>query len=167
MRSILANSRRQTISLQEEVNTLDQYLRIEQFCHRQKFDYSIELPPDLDAGELNLPPMLLQPFVENAVVHGVSHLPYPGHIAIRFSWQDDLLTCEICDNGIGRERAARLREEKKPGHQSAALQVTQERLEALHRENSPPSLEITDLVDENGAIGGTRVVVRVPAEIVF
>ena len=165
MRSILANSRQQTISLQDEANTLEQYLHIEQFCHQQKFDFQIDLPEGVDPEEIDIPPMLLQPFVENAVVHGVSPLPYPGKISIRFSLQDDILNCEIRDNGIGRERAARLREEKKPGHQSAALQVTQERLEALRGENAYQSLEISDILDEKGEIAGTRVIVRLPVKI--
>ncbi|MCC6461016.1 MAG: histidine kinase [Saprospiraceae bacterium] len=167
MRGILANSRRQTISLQEEVNTLEQYLRIEQFCHRQKFNFDIELPPGIDAEELDIPPMLLQPFVENAVVHGVSPLPYPGNISIRFQLKGELLQCEICDNGIGRERAARLREEKKPGHQSAALQVTQERLEALRGGKNYTSLEMSDILDEKGEIAGTRVLVQLPVDLKF
>lgn len=162
MRGILSNSRRQAISLQEEVQTLDQYLQMEQFCHPQKFTYDIALPENTDPAELDIPPMLLQPFVENAVVHGVSHLPYPGHIAIRFSLVDELLCCAIRDNGVGRERAARLREEKKPGHQSVALQVTQERLAALGG-----VLEISDISDENGAIAGTEVLVSVPVALRF
>lgn len=167
MRSILANSRQQTISLQEEVNTLEQYLHIEQFCHQQKFDFEISLPEGADPEEIEIPPMLLQPFVENAVVHGVSPLPYPGKISIRFNLQGEILSCEICDNGIGRERAARLREEKKPGHQSAALQVTQERLEALRSGKPYKPLEISDILNQKGEIAGTRVIVRLPVTIQF
>lgn len=167
MRGILANSRRQTISLQEEANTLEQYLRIEQFCHQQKFDFQIDMPENADPEEIEIPPMLLQPFVENAVVHGVSPLPYPGKINIRFHLQDELLTCEIRDNGIGRERAARLREEKKPGHQSAALQVTRERLEALRGDRPYQSLEMSDILDEKGGVAGTSVIVRLPALLKF
>ncbi len=167
MRSILNNSRRQTISLQKEANTLAQYLRIEQFCHQHKFDFDIELPESADPEEVEIPPMLLQPFVENAVVHGVAPLPYPGKIDIRFALEKDILCCEIRDNGIGRERAARLREEKKPGHQSAALQVTQERLEALRAGRPYTALDMKDILDEKGDIAGTSVTVRLPAKLEF
>lgn len=167
MRSILANSRKQAISLREEANTLEQYLHIEQFCHQQKFDFQIDLPEDADPEEIEIPPMLLQPFVENAVVHGVSPLPYPGKIDIRFSLEDELLTCEIRDNGVGRERAARLREEKKPGHQSAALQVTRERLEALRGDRPYTSLEMSDILNEKGEIAGTKVIIRLPVKMEF
>ncbi|MBK8922535.1 MAG: hypothetical protein IPM81_13685 [Saprospirales bacterium] len=162
MRSILANSRRQTISLQEEINTLEQYLRIEQFCHQQKFDFTIEQPEGIAPEEVELPPMLLQPFVENAVVHGVSHLPYPGKIYIRFNLKDEVLHCEISDNGVGRERAARLRNEKKPGHQSAALQVTHERLAAMGG-----ALELRDILNEKGEIAGAKATLRFPVTLNF
>ena len=162
MRGILANSRRQTINLQEEVNTLEQYLQMEQFCQRQKFEFEISLPENVDPEEIELPPMLLQPFVENAVLHGVSHLSYPGKIEIQFRLQEEMLLVEIRDNGIGRERAARLREEKKPGHQSAALQVTQERLAALGG-----ALEIEDILNENAEIAGTKVLLRLPVHLNF
>ncbi len=131
MRSILHNSRKATISLQEEIDTLQEYLHIEQFCHPNPFTFLIQTAADVHADTLEIPPMLLQPFVENAVVHGVSNLSYPGHIELYFAWQDDFLVCTITDNGLGREQAALLQDAKKPGHQSAALSVTSERLTAI------------------------------------
>jgi len=131
MRSILNNSRKTGITLQEEVDTLQQYLSVEQFCQQNPFTFDIRVAENVDAENLDIPPMLLQPFVENAVVHGVSHLSYPGHIEVTFDVQEHTLICRIIDNGPGREKAALLREAKKPGHQSAALSVTQERLAAI------------------------------------
>ena len=185
MRSILNNSRKQTISLQEETDTLEQYLRIEQFCQQNKFDFAIHLPGNVDAAEIELPPMLLQPFVENAVVHGVSHLQYPGKIEVHFKLIRDrvaagdksdrvtgshpvttsILECEIRDNGIGREKAALLRQERKPGHTSVAVEVTRERLEALKNGFQYTPLEYEDLLDAENKITGTQVTVRLPATI--
>jgi ligand-binding sensor domain-containing protein len=198
MRSILNNSRRQTISLQEEADTLEQYLRIEQFCQQNKFDFSIQLPENVDAAELELPPMLLQPFVENAVVHGVSHLKYKGKIEVEFrfnptpdpspegrgvvAYRDGtsrtplpsgegsgvgLLECFIRDNGVGREKAALLRQERTPGHASVAVEVTRERLEALKNGQNYEVLEYEDLTDSEGKIVGTQVIVRFPANMNF
>lgn len=131
MRSILNNSRKSSITLQEEIDTLEQYLSVEQFCQQNPFTFDIRLAENVDAENVDIPPMLLQPFVENAVVHGVSHLSYPGHIEVVFEMKEHTLICRVIDNGSGREKAALLREAKKPGHQSTALSVTQERLAAI------------------------------------
>ena len=131
MRGILNNSRKSSITLQEEIDTLQQYLSVEQFCQQNPFTFDIRVAENVDAENLDIPPMLLQPFVENAVVHGVSHLSYPGRIEVTFDVQEHTLICRITDNGPGREKAAALREAKKPGHQSAAVAVTKERLAAI------------------------------------
>jgi LytS/YehU family sensor histidine kinase len=161
---VLNNSRKQLITLQEEIDVLDQYLHIEQVTHQGKFDYQIEVAPDLDTDEIDIPPMLIQPFVENAVVHGVSHLQQQGMINISFSKQGDLLACEIRDNGVGRERAAVLRAEKKPGHQPVAMEVTKERLTVLKRERTYVPLETNDIMDESGNVAGTHIIIRIPIE---
>lgn len=82
MRSTLYNARKAAISLEDEIDALGQYLAIEQFCQSQPFSYRINTPEGLDTDAILLPPMLLQPFIENAVIHGVSHLTYPGVISI-------------------------------------------------------------------------------------
>jgi ligand-binding sensor domain-containing protein/sensor histidine kinase YesM len=167
MRGILQNSRQAFISLKEESDTLQQYLKIEQFCQQNKFEYSIILPENIDPEELEIPPMLLQPFVENAVVHGISHLNWPGKITIQFNVQSGILCCQIRDNGVGREKAARLRQERKPGHQSVAISVTRDRLEALKGTLHYEALAISDLRDETGEIIGTQVEVRMPVKVNF
>ncbi|MBR9921565.1 MAG: hypothetical protein GYB31_12070 [Bacteroidetes bacterium] len=162
MRAILSNSRKQKISLAEEKETLDRYLKMEQFCQTTPFEYAIHLPENLDPEEVEIPPMLLQPFVENAVIHGISHLNHPGKLDIRFAAKGDLLHCTITDNGVGRERADALRKSKAPGHQSVAMQVTRERLEALLADKGVKALEVSDVLDEKGKIAGTKVLVRLP-----
>jgi ligand-binding sensor domain-containing protein/anti-sigma regulatory factor (Ser/Thr protein kinase) len=162
MRAVLSNSRKASISLQEEQDTLEQYLKIEQFCQQNKFQYHISTSTALDLNEMEIPPMLLQPFVENAVIHGVSHLSYPGQINIHFDLDGQLLRCTIEDNGVGREKSALLRQARKPGHQSTALQVTKERLEAMQGAAVYNALEISDVMNEQKNIAGTRVVVRMP-----
>ncbi|MBK8554568.1 MAG: hypothetical protein IPL65_01785 [Lewinellaceae bacterium] len=79
----------------------------------------------------------------------------------------EMLECRVRDNGVGREQAARLREEKKPGHQSVAMEVTRERLEALRGDKNYNPLEINDVVNSDGSIGGTEVIVRLPAHFEF
>ncbi len=156
MRNILNNSRKTIISLQEEIETLEQYLSVEQFCQQNPFTFTVDCAENVDPENLDIPPMLLQPFVENAVVHGVSHLPYPGHITVFFDLQEEMLLCTITDNGPGRDQATLLREAKKPGHQSAALAVTQERLAAIGG-----SIVLRDRLDAAGVVCGTEVEVLV------
>ncbi|MCB0542838.1 MAG: hypothetical protein KDC70_04955, partial [Saprospiraceae bacterium] len=168
-RGILSNSRRQRISLREEAETLDQYLRIEQFCQQNKFSYAIHLPENIDPDEIEIPPMLLQPFVENAVVHGIVSLPYEGLIEVTFQFEQvaetGLLCCTVRDNGVGREKAAALQQERKPGHASVAVEVTRERLAALKNGMGYRELEYRDLKDAEGKIGGTEVTIRLPAAV--
>ena len=159
MRSILNNSRKTSITLQEEMDTLEQYLLVEQFCQQNPFTFTVQCAEHVDAENLDIPPMLLQPFVENAVVHGVSHLSYPGRIDVFFEIQDEMLLCRITDNGPGREKAALLREAKKPGHQSAALAVTQERLATIGG-----SIQLRDRLDGDGEVCGTEVIIEVSSE---
>lgn len=167
MRMILANARREKISLQEEIATLESYLRMEQFCRQADFTFSIQPPPGIDPEEIAIPPMLIQPFVENAVIHGVAHLAGRGAIDIQFSFWEEILTCEISDNGIGRERAAELRYSTAPGHQSTAMAVNRERLESLLAGRQLVALEVIDLVDEEGRAAGTRVLLRIPVKLSF
>jgi len=164
MRSTLYNARKPFITLQEEADTLYRYLEIEQFCQAQPFTFEIVLPEGIDSDEVSLPPMLLQPFVENAVLHGISHLDYAGHITIEFTLEEELLHVCIKDNGVGRKKAAQLQEERKPGHQSVALKVTKERLEAMRGHDPYESLKITDIMDTKGNIKGTKVEVVLPIE---
>lgn len=163
MRGILNNSRQESISLAEEIKVLDQYLRVEQFCQPKSFSYTIQVK-DLDTEEIELPPMLLQPFVENAVVHGIAHLNRPGQILIECQLNKNLLTVKIQDNGIGREAAGTLKRNKRPGHQSVALTVTKERLLALRGNRKYQPLTYRDLYDDEGNIAGTAVLVILPVE---
>ncbi len=167
MRSILSNSRNQKINLEEEIKTLEQYLKMEQFCQRVSFDFTISSPKNYDASEIEIPPMLLQPFAENAVIHGISHLEKDGIIQIDFSIKNNLLICEIKDNGVGRKKANELKQSKKPGHQSVAMEVTKERLDALKNDKKYIPLEILDIKNKEGEIKGTHIIVRLPLELDF
>ena len=162
MRQILSNSRKETISLEEEKKTLENYLTMEQFCRADVFEFDILMSEGLDVEEIEVPPMIIQPFVENAIIHGVSHLDKKGKIRINFYPQGEMLICEITDNGVGRKKSADLRKKRSPSHQSTAMAVTKERLDALFAERRGKSIEITDIVDENGVMSGTKVTLRIP-----
>ncbi len=162
MRQILDNSRSTSITLEEEINMLENYLLIEKFCNGDRFDYRIQVDENIEKDYITIPPMLLQPFVENAIKHGLKQVQQ-GMITIAFRLENDLLECSVSDNGIGRRKAAELKEKSKEAyHQSAALSITEERLKHLQLGPDFHTLEIIDLYTENGEAAGTKVVVRLP-----
>ncbi|MEM6772777.1 MAG: histidine kinase, partial [Bacteroidota bacterium] len=154
MRGILNNSRQDSISLADEIKVLDAYLKMEQFCQPFTFTYALQVPEEIDPEEISLPPMLLQPFAENAVLHGLSGKDEAGHIEVTFTLRGRRMLCLVEDNGIGRQAAAARQRSRAPGHKSVALDVTRARLQAMKGRLT--------IADREG--GGTRVEVLVPVE---
>ena len=131
LRSILNSSREEEISLQQEVQTLENYLILEQQMAAQAFDYEIKTSSNgIDLEEILIPPMLIQPFVENSVKHGFQHNAIKGKVTVRFEVKGEFLECEVRDNGIGIEQS---KLKKKSHHPSTALKVTKERIESLSK----------------------------------
>jgi ligand-binding sensor domain-containing protein len=161
MRQILENSREKLISIDDEVMTLENYLIIEKFS-REDFDYIINIEDEIDTEEEILPPMMIQPFVENAIIHGLKGLKNrKGLIKITFKLIDDYLQFEVEDNGQGREEAENQKSQIANYHRSTALKVTQERLDNLNKSLDFKSFEIIDLKGDAGVPLGTRIVLRV------
>lgn len=167
MRQILDNSRATTITLEEEKATLENYLLIEQFCNGNRFDYNIEMELETEPNYVQLPPMLIQPFVENSIKHGFKfhgeNAEKRGNLTIRFTETENAVLCEVTDNGIGREEAKRMALDRmESGHVSAGLNVTQERLDLLSEDADKYAVEIIDLMDENNLGSGTKVKISIP-----
>jgi ligand-binding sensor domain-containing protein len=172
MRQILDNSRSTMISLMDEVSTLENYLLIEKFCNDNRFDYKINVDPNIEVDFVKIPPMLLQPFIENAIKHGLKHLDTNpdkdgqvkrGMIEVEFKEINNILECSVSDNGVGRLKSEELnKSSKETYHKSTALLVTQRRLDLLKLDKDHLSLEIIDLKDEKGGACGTKVVLRLP-----
>lgn len=163
MRNSLDASQSRTISLQAEINLLQHYCELEKLRFGGGFDFEIVCSSDLDLEKIGLPTYLLQPHVENAIWHGLQHLPKEarGQLRIVFSKQGPSLCCKISDNGVGRKAAVVL--EKKPKeHQSYALQIVKKRLTLLQKIHKKAhfTIEIEDLKDTNGNAKGTLVEVR-------
>jgi len=167
MRQILDNSRKTEITLEEEITTLENYLLIEQFCNGGRFDYTIEVDENLESDFINIPPMLIQPFVENAIKHGMKGRTddqEKGQISLRFIESKNVLECFIEDNGIGRKRAEEIKKSSKETyHTSAGLSVTTDRLRNLDANGKINPLEIIDLY-EDGKATGTKVIIRLPID---
>jgi ligand-binding sensor domain-containing protein len=161
MRSILENSREQSITLETEIATLKNYLELEKFTRGDTFDFEVNCDSEIDQNDILIPPMLLQPFVENAIIHGFNGLNRRGKINVEFHFvilspsEGSKLKCIIRDNGVGREKATNVKIQQESEHKSTALKVTQERLDMLNA--GEKSLFIIDIKDENGNPAGTEI----------
>ncbi len=158
LRSTLDNSSSAIISLDEEVKYLDNYLQLEKLRFDDKFEYIITVGNDIDKKECYVPAMLLQPYVENAIRHGIRFLlGKPGLINIEVTKSGDYLTCRIDDNGIGRDKALALRNEMHTEYQSRGMQLSKRRADLYQI-----GLEVIDKHDENGLADGTAVILKIP-----
>ena len=164
MRQILESSRETYIPLSGEVSLLHNYLTLEKLCLNDRLDFSVTVDGSIDAEMIGIPPMIVQPYVENALRHGIAHKVEKGTIAVHFSIEADLLKCEVSDDGVGREKAALLkRSSNGTTHKSTAMAVTSERLERLNKETSSNGrIVINDLVDPEGEPAGTQVCIYMP-----
>jgi ligand-binding sensor domain-containing protein len=162
MRMILANSIQSYIPLKDELKALTYYMDLEKLRFDDKFDYFIQLDPAIDSEFIEVPPMLMQPFVENAIIHGLMHIEGKGRLSVELKKKRDTLVCIIEDNGIGREAAIRLREQSGIQRQPRGMMITQERLEILSKQRKKGFLvKVTDLKDEKGKALGTRVEITI------
>ncbi|NQY06379.1 MAG: histidine kinase [Flavobacteriaceae bacterium] len=157
LRATLNNSRENYISLAQEIETLKNYIEVEQIMSEKPFDYTIDLIVDLDPEEILIPPMLIQPFVENAIKHGIMSIQEKGTLTIGFRIQNEFLHCEIIDNGIGIHQSQQAK--KNTDHQSMALTVTKERIISI---SGKDTLIIEDLGDLDTNSSGTRVQFKIP-----
>jgi hypothetical protein len=164
MRLILENAREEFIPLQNEINILENYLELEKLSTSLPFDFSITTDESIDAEHIQIPPMMIQPFVENAIVHGLKKKDGKGSISVHFKIVGDVLTCKIRDNGIGRKKAGDINGQVRSQHKSTAIPITQKRLEqyGLYRKVNA-GVEIADL-EEGGNPSGTEVTVSTPYE---
>lgn len=166
VRSALHLSTTELITLEEEVAFIRDYLLVNQMLRFQgRLAFSVSIEEDIDEDRVMVPPMMLQPFVENAIEHGFIRRE-KGQIAIEITESSpDSLCCSISDNGIGREAAMALRADDphRENHQSMGMSITLERLELLNRSGFPGHhLDIQDLKNEDGQPAGTRVLLYFP-----
>ena len=156
MRSFLDHSRKEYITLEDEITLLTQYLKVEQELRDHKFSFNIHVPDGIDSSFVEIPSMLIQPFVENAVKHGLPSDESKGDIRIKFEMQGKYLACIVQDNGLGYG------EGKNHGHESAGISITRSRLENFFKLKERNPLLIENLTLKENGQRGTRVTVLLP-----
>lgn len=155
LRNVLDNAQHKVVSLENELKSLRWYMDLEAFRLEQKFSYTIKIDEDLDLSHLKIAPLLLQPFVENAIWHGIHLKQGKGHILIEINsneFDDEGYKIMISDNGIGRTAAKA--NQKNKLHQSHGIEITTKRLKMQNINNQ---VIITDLYDEKNVAIGTKV----------
>jgi hypothetical protein len=162
VRLILQNSQAALISLQNELHALQLYLELEALRFDHHFSFTIHVDENLDMSLLKVPPLIIQPFVENAVWHGLMHKQEKGHLSIAVSREVDLLVCKITDDGVGRKKAGEV-ERKSSTYRSLGMRITVDRIALLQPKNKTENyITIHDLTLADGSPGGTEVILKIP-----
>jgi tetratricopeptide (TPR) repeat protein len=163
MRKILQSSQNEYMSIHDETELLKLYLELESMRFKGKFDYTIRVDEKIDPYDYKIPTLLVQPFVENSLWHGIQNKPGKGHIDIEFRLNKDLLFCSIEDNGIGRSEASLIQKEFHSSHQSLGTHITQDRMKLLRvLYGKKLDIKYIDLINNHNMPAGTRVEINLP-----
>ena len=162
MRLTLEYSKNSLIPIDKEIEGLQNYLELEQLRFNQKFDFKITSNPNIE-DDMALPPLLIQPFVENAILHGMVPKIGNGRIDINFDITENNLICTIIDDGIGLTKSKQLKENSVKAHQSMALEITKKRLEMMENSSNKSELKIEEIIKNNEVIG-TKVILKLPIQ---
>lgn len=163
IRSMLNLSRSQRVTLEEEIDSLRLYMELEKMRFKDKFDFDIVVDEDIDPSSISLPPLLIQPYLENAIIHGLSQTRSQGQIRLYYIMDGKYLLATVTDNGIGYETSKRLRQQQghRSLHKSVGMSITQKRLEILDEGNSDRKVDIQEIKDRKGEVLGTKVEVKI------
>lgn len=161
IRSVLQQSQQSFISLKDELEILELYIRLEQMRFENKFDFSYNIDEEVDTTYVKIPALLLQPYVENAIWHGLMHKETKGVLKIEVKMGKDEIICTIEDNGIGRKKSAEIHSKNLRPHKSMGLQINSERLKVLHELHKLDiEVEIFDLESATKEPIGTKVMIH-------
>lgn len=161
LRIILNNTNENKNTIQKEIEFLNLYLELQSIRFENKFTYQISLEDNYDIEMFEIPVLLLQPYVENAIEHGILNKEGEGNIWIKFYKSNEHIVCEVEDNGIGRERAIKIKTAKKNSYKSLGMKISEDRIKTMSQlQKSYTDIEIIDLYDESGFARGTLVKIR-------
>ena len=163
VRMILQNSQTPLISMESELECLKLYLEMEALRFNYHFSYKISVPKELEIEMLKVPPLIIQPYAENAIWHGLMQKEENGQLDIEVSQEKDYLLLKITDDGVGRKKAAELASKSATMHKSMGLRITEHRITMLQSSNRNDSpVAINDLVTADGRAAGTEVTIKIP-----
>ena len=163
IRLVLENNMQKFVLLEDELYLMKLYLEIESMRFDKNFDYKIEISDSLNRKEVMIPPMILQPYIENAIWHGIFHEEIKeAKLSIKFEKFNEFILCIIKDNGIGREKSKKFKNDDNK-HKSFGLLITQKRLKYLHEDSDLNiNVKISDILDDCNNVIGTKVEVLIP-----
>jgi hypothetical protein len=161
IRMVLNNSKNALITLEDELEMLRLYLDLERLRFNNSFDYTIHYYNRFDISSTFIPPLLLQPFAENAIWHGLTNKKGQGILEFAFELDHGVLSCYITDNGIGREKAGTFKSRSAENQKSMGMQITADRLALFNNDVGQTIFSIEDLVDTQGEAAGTRVTLKI------
>jgi anti-sigma regulatory factor (Ser/Thr protein kinase) len=166
IRLILDNSNSRTVSLSNELEALKLYVEMESIRFEKQFTWEISVDRNVQPDTIHVPPLIIQPYVENAIWHGLLHKETAGHLRVHVCCGSDrLLEVIIEDNGVGREAAKKLRSKTVSGNKSLGMKLTEERLRLLDRNMAlSATVEVEDLYEKDGTARGTRVLLTIPLD---
>lgn len=163
IRIILENSRKLKITLAEEIKSNELYMSLEALRLENKFTFQFFINENIDCNSTFLPSLIIQPYIENAIWHGIAPLDGKGEINLCFKKQDSYLVCTIEDNGIGFKKSQEIKKQYSRKHKSLGMSINKERLDLLNlSEKTNFSLVVTDLADIDSKLHGTKVELKIP-----
>ncbi|OQP53156.1 hypothetical protein A4D02_22425 [Niastella koreensis] len=163
VRLILQNSQNILIPLESELEALELYLELEALRFNHHFDYKINVEREIDTSVVKVPPLIIQPYAENAIWHGLMHKAEKGLLEIEIVQQEDKLLCKITDNGIGREKAMELKSKSAVAHKSMGMRITADRIAILQQKKQKDCyFAVNDLILPDGSVAGTEVLLKIP-----
>lgn len=166
IRLVFENSMHKTIPLCNDLEALELYIQMEKLRFGKKINYHLHLSPQVDTEKVLIPPLLIQPFVENALLHGILPSEKEGNLSISITVNDQVLVIIIHDDGIGRKQASLNKEKYRSTHTSYGIKVTRERIDLLNTNSAfSGSVNYTDHVDANYNATGTSVEIRLPYDV--
>jgi LytS/YehU family sensor histidine kinase len=165
IRTLLNNADKKEISLYDEIETCKLYLQLEAMRFDTKFSFAVNVDENIDLKSIQVPALIIQPFIENAIWHGIVPRYSAGHVSLNVLSKNGFIEVVIDDDGIGREASAQNRSASGLAHQSKGVNLTQSRLELNNLlQQRQAKLEIIDKKDENGAAIGTKVIITIKEE---
>ena len=165
IRTILESSRNEITSVSLDMEALKLYIDLEQMRFNNKFSYEEKIDPELLQGDYNVPSLLIQPYVENAIVHGIAHSDGTNlKLTVTATLERDYIKYTIEDNGVGRNQSADYNKINKLHHKSIGLKITEDRVHLFNKNENPNgNIKIIDVYDENNKPTGTKVEVKIKA----